>query len=194
MWKTAKRLKAEHRSHTHTRLVTEKHSENQRSFLALMSPLSLSSSCLISRDTFPQSRGAELGTIAMSAETPHQHVWVRFQTHVTQNRPEALLSPVFPMIFSHGWSVRMLSNSGEMRGVRDHSLTVLSRLQLAMVNGRLWWHVKPAHTYSSVTTQQSAQASMSRHNKNHSWLIPIKASVHWYWDLIIICLIIGTDI
>ena len=40
------------------------------------------------------------------------------------------------MIFSQGWSERMLSSSGEMRGVRDHSLTVLSLLQLAMVNGR----------------------------------------------------------
>lgn len=45
------------------------HSENQRSFLALMSMLSLSSSCLISRDTLPQSSGGEPGTIAVSAET-----------------------------------------------------------------------------------------------------------------------------
>lgn len=59
----------------------------------------------------------------------------------------ALLLPVFPMIFSQGWSVRMLSSRGEMRGVRDHSLTVLSLLQLAMVNGRLWWQVKPTHTH-----------------------------------------------
>lgn len=38
----------------------------------------------------------------------------------------------------------MLSSKGEMRGVRDHNLTVLSLLQLAMVKGRLWWQVKPA--------------------------------------------------
>lgn len=41
------------------------------------------------------------------------------------------------MIFSQGWSVRMFSSRGEMSGVRDHSLTVLSLLQLAMVKGRL---------------------------------------------------------
>lgn len=50
-------------------IFTEKHSENQRSFLALMSMLSLSNSCLISRDTFPQSSGSEPGTIAVSAES-----------------------------------------------------------------------------------------------------------------------------
>lgn len=49
-----------------------------------------------------------------------------------------LLPPVFPTIFSQGWSVRMFSSSGEMRGVRDQSRTVLSLLQLAMVKGRLW--------------------------------------------------------
>lgn len=51
---------------------------------------------------------------------------------------------MFPTIFSHGWSVTMLSSRGEMRGVSDHSLTVLSLLQLAMVKGRLWWQVRPA--------------------------------------------------
>ena len=50
-------------------IVTEKHLENQRSFLALMSMLSLSNSCLMSRDTFPQSSGGEPGTIAVSAES-----------------------------------------------------------------------------------------------------------------------------
>lgn len=53
-------------------------------------------------------------------------------------------SPVFPMTFSHGCSVRTLSRRGEMSGVSDHSRTVLSLLQLAMVNGRLWWHVRPS--------------------------------------------------
>ena len=46
-------------------------------------------------------------------------------------------SPVFPRMRSQGCSVTMLSSRGEMRGVRDHSLTVLSLLQLAIVNGRL---------------------------------------------------------
>ena len=44
---------------------------------------------------------------------------------------------------SQGCPVTMLSSRGEMRGVRDHSLTVLSLLQLAMVNGRLGWQVNP---------------------------------------------------
>lgn len=61
-----------------------------------------------------------------------------------EDSPRCRVSPVFPMIFSHGWSVTMLSSKGEMSGVRDHSLTVLSLLQLAMVKGRLWWQVKPA--------------------------------------------------
>lgn len=47
------------------------------------------------------------------------------------------LSPVFPVIFSQGWSVMMLRSRGVISGVRDHRRTVLSLLQLAMVNGRL---------------------------------------------------------
>lgn len=119
-------------------MITEMHSENQRSFLALISTLSLSSSCLISRDTLPQSSGGEPGTIAVSAETRYQRVQVRRDAGLTSPAQVRRLSPVFPIIFSHGWSVTMLSSKGEMRGVRDHSLTVLSRLQLAMVKGRLW--------------------------------------------------------
>lgn len=70
-----------------------------------------------------------------------------FRTELYKWEPgQGPLSPVFPIIFSHGWSVRMLSSSGEMSGVRDHSLTVLSLLQLAMVKGRLWWQVKPTCT------------------------------------------------
>lgn len=69
------------------------------------------------------------------------------QSFMNENTPgQGPPSPVFPIIFSHGWSVRMLSSSGEMSGVRDHSRTVLSLLQLAMVKGRLWWQVKPTCT------------------------------------------------
>ena len=115
------------------RALTEKHSENQRSFLALTSPLSLSSSCLMSLDTLPQSSGGEPGTMAVSAESRGLD-----QRSESSTAHPGLFSPVFPMIFSQGWSVTTLSSSGEMRGVSDHSLTVLSLLQLAMVNGRLW--------------------------------------------------------
>lgn len=48
------------------------------------------------------------------------------------------VSPVLPVIFSQGRSVMMLRSSGVISGVSDHSRTVLSLLQLAMVNGRLW--------------------------------------------------------
>lgn len=51
--------------------------------------------------------------------------------------------PVFPIISFHGLSARMLICSGAIRGASDHSLTVESREQEAMVKGRLGWHVKP---------------------------------------------------
>lgn len=50
------------------------------------------------------------------------------------------------MMSSQLWSVRMLTSSGAMRGVRDQSRTVESLEQEAMVKGRLGWHVRPAHT------------------------------------------------
>lgn len=114
--------------------VTEKHSENQRSFLVWMSQLNLSSSCRMSRDTLPQSSGEDPGTMAVSAGK--QHVGSGLQGRAAP-RTQVPLSPVFPVIFSQGWLVMMLRSSGVMSGVRDHSRTVLSLLQLAMVNGRL---------------------------------------------------------
>lgn len=118
-----------------TELVTEKHSENQRSFLVLMSQLNLSSSCLMSRDTLPQSNGDDPGTIAVSARNHNQQLEMRCQGGGKKQTDP--VSPVFPVIFSQGWSVMMLRSSGVISGVSDHSRTVLSRLQLAMVNGRL---------------------------------------------------------
>lgn len=146
------------------KVITEMHSENQRSFLALMSMLSLSSSCLISRDTLPQSSGGEPGTIAVSAET---HLSAR-QSGISKRlgAGRAALAPVFPIIFSHGWSVTMLSSRGEMRGVRDHSLTVLSLLQLAMVKGQLWWQVKPADTRTELVRGYNQKSSKPK-KKNH---------------------------
>lgn len=67
---------------------TEKHSENQRSFLALMSKLSLSNSCLTSRDTLPQSSGGAPGTIAVSARTHRRHSQRSFQNRATSNRTD----------------------------------------------------------------------------------------------------------
>lgn len=52
-------------------------------------------------------------------------------------KPTDPVSPVFPVIFSQGWSVMMLRSRGVISGVSDHRRTVLSLLQLAMVNGRL---------------------------------------------------------
>lgn len=40
----------------------------------MMSELNLSSSCLMSRDTLPQSSGGDPGTMAVSADTQNQQL------------------------------------------------------------------------------------------------------------------------
>lgn len=52
--------------------------------------------------------------------------------------------PVLPIISSQHLSVMIFICRGFIRGVNDQSLTVESREQDAIVNGRLGWHVNPS--------------------------------------------------
>ena len=70
--------------------VTEKQSENQRSFFTLASEVSLSSSCLMSRDTLPQRSGGEPGTMALSAR---QKIPSRLWSGTTQQHTIVSLLP-----------------------------------------------------------------------------------------------------
>lgn len=132
-------------SHLIPTILTDKHSENHRSFFTRRFPLSFSISCLISLDTLPQSRGGAPGSMAESGEgTQPSKERALIKPYLERRSNTCRVStPVFPMISSQDLSARIFICKGVINGVNDQSLTVESREHEAIVKGRRGWHVKP---------------------------------------------------
>ena len=125
--------------------LTDKHSENHLSFFTRGLPLSFSTSCLISLDTLPHSRGGMPCSTAQSGEeTQLSEKRALIESYLERRSNTGRVSiPVFPMISSQDLSARIFICKGVINGVNDQSLTVESREHEAIVKGRRGWHVKP---------------------------------------------------
>lgn len=126
-------------------ILTDKHCENNLSFFTRELHVSFSTSCLMSRDTFPHSRGGVPCFTALSEEKTRfsEEIFLRKLCLKVKSNACTYSIPVFPIISSQDLSARIFICKGVIKGINDQSLTVESREQEAIVNGRLGWHVKP---------------------------------------------------
>lgn len=77
-----------------------------------------------------------------------------------------------------------------MRGVSDHSLTVESREQEAIVKGRLAWQVRPAAEHHTQCHLYSQSAHITRMWQNPSSTVYLKKHEYFFCCIVLGCIVL----